>query len=84
VRAYRVIVSDPTIARTLRDAGFEVIFVGPGQSPEQLAETVLCEDADAILGDDDVKTALDTLGLTDVLVVDDPADLLSALLGEGQ
>ncbi|MFM8304275.1 MAG: cobalamin-dependent protein, partial [Actinomycetota bacterium] len=36
------------IARALRDAGFEVIFAGSHQAPEQVAETVLQEDADAV------------------------------------
>jgi methylmalonyl-CoA mutase C-terminal domain/subunit len=36
------------IARALRDAGFEVIYTGLHQTPEQIAETVLQEDADAV------------------------------------
>lgn len=36
------------IARALRDAGFEVIYTGLFQSPEQIAETALQEDADAV------------------------------------
>ncbi|MEA3218445.1 MAG: isobutyryl-CoA mutase small subunit [Acidimicrobiia bacterium] len=36
------------IARVLRDAGFEVIYTGLFQTPEQVAETVLQEDADAV------------------------------------
>jgi methylmalonyl-CoA mutase C-terminal domain/subunit len=36
------------IARALRDAGFEVIYTGLFQSPEQIAETTLQEDADAV------------------------------------
>ena len=36
------------IARALRDAGMEVIYTGLHQTPEQIAETVLQEDADAI------------------------------------
>lgn len=36
------------IARALRDGGFEVIFAGSHQAPEQVAETVLQEDADAV------------------------------------
>ncbi len=35
------------IARALRDAGFEVIYTGLFQTPEQVAEAVLQEDADA-------------------------------------
>ena len=36
------------IARALRDAGFEVIYTGLHQTPEQIAETVIQEDADAL------------------------------------
>jgi len=37
-----------TITRALRDAGFEVIYTGLHQTPEQVAETTLQEDADAV------------------------------------
>jgi methylmalonyl-CoA mutase C-terminal domain/subunit len=57
-RPYRVVVAKPgldghdrgvkVIARALRDAGFEVIYTGLFQSPEQVAETALQEDADAV------------------------------------
>ena len=57
-RQYRVVVAKPgldghdrgakTITRALRDHGFEVIYTGLHQSPEQIAETVLQEDADAV------------------------------------
>ncbi len=57
-RQYRVVVAKPgldghdrgakTITRALRDAGFEVIYTGLHQAPEQIAETVLQEDADAV------------------------------------
>src|SRR5215468_3154228 len=57
-RPYRVVVAKPgldghdrgvkVIARALRDAGFEVIYTGLFQSPEQVAESVLQEDADAV------------------------------------
>jgi methylmalonyl-CoA mutase, C-terminal domain len=56
-RRYRVVVAKPgldghdrgvkIIARVLRDAGFEVIYTGLFQTPEQVAEAVLQEDADA-------------------------------------
>lgn len=56
-RRYRVVVAKPgldghdrgvkIIARALRDAGFEVIYTGLFQTPEQVAEAVLQEDADA-------------------------------------
>ena len=36
------------IARALRDAGFEVIYTGLHQTPEQVVETALQEDAHAI------------------------------------
>jgi methylmalonyl-CoA mutase C-terminal domain/subunit len=57
-RTYRVVVAKPgldghdrgikVIARALRDAGFEVIYTGLFQTPEQIAESVLQEDADAV------------------------------------
>ncbi len=36
------------IARALRDAGMEVIYTGLHQTPEQIASTVVQEDADAV------------------------------------
>jgi methylmalonyl-CoA mutase C-terminal domain/subunit len=57
-RRYRVVVAKPgldghdrgakVIARALRDAGFEVIYTGLHQTPEQVVETVVQEDADAV------------------------------------
>lgn len=57
-RRYRVVIAKPgldghdrgakVIARALRDAGFEVVYTGLFQTPEQVAETVLQEDADAV------------------------------------
>ncbi len=57
-RRYRVVIAKPgldghdrgakVIARALRDAGFEVIYTGLHQTPGQIAETVLQEDADAV------------------------------------
>ena len=36
------------IARALRDAGFEVIYTGLFQSPAQIADAAMQEDADAV------------------------------------
>jgi methylmalonyl-CoA mutase C-terminal domain/subunit len=36
------------VARALRDAGMEVVYTGLHQTPEQIVETVVQEDADAI------------------------------------
>src|ERR671926_988810 len=57
-RKLRVVVAKPgldghdrgakIIARALRDAGMEVIYTGLHQTPEQIVETVLQEDADAV------------------------------------
>ena len=57
-RTYRIVVAKPgldghdrgakTITRALRDHGFEVIYTGLHQTPEQIAETVLQEDADGV------------------------------------
>jgi methylmalonyl-CoA mutase, C-terminal domain len=57
-RKIRVVIAKPgldghdrgakIIARALRDAGMEVIYTGLHQTPEQIVETVLQEDADAV------------------------------------
>lgn len=57
-RPYRIVVAKPgldghdrgakTIARALRDHGFEVIYTGLHQTPEQIAETALQEDVDGV------------------------------------
>ena len=36
------------VARALRDAGHEVIYTGLHQTPEQIVQTAIAEDADAI------------------------------------
>jgi methylmalonyl-CoA mutase, C-terminal domain len=36
------------VARALRDAGFEVVYTGLHQTPEQIVETAIQEDADVI------------------------------------
>ena len=58
MRPLRILVAKPgldghdrgakIIARALRDAGMEVIYTGLHQTPEQIAETVIQEDADAV------------------------------------
>jgi methylmalonyl-CoA mutase C-terminal domain/subunit len=57
-RTYRVVVAKPgldghdrgakVIARALRDAGFEVVYTGLHQTPEQIIQAVIQEDADAL------------------------------------
>jgi methylmalonyl-CoA mutase C-terminal domain/subunit len=57
-RKIRVVVTKPgldghdrgakVIARAVRDAGMEVIYTGLRQTPEQIVETAIQEDADAI------------------------------------
>ena len=57
-RPYRVVVAKPgldghdrgakVIARALRDVGFEVVYTGLHQTPEQIAQAVVQEDADAL------------------------------------
>jgi methylmalonyl-CoA mutase, C-terminal domain len=57
-RPYRVVVAKPgldghdrgakVIARALRDAGFEVIYTGLHQTPEQVIAAATQEDADAV------------------------------------
>jgi methylmalonyl-CoA mutase C-terminal domain/subunit len=55
---FRIVVAKPgldghdrgakVVARALRDAGFEVIYTGLRQTPEQIAEAAIQEDADAV------------------------------------
>ena len=57
-RKVRIVVAKPgldghdrgakIVARALRDAGFEVIYTGLHQTPEQIVTTAIQEDADAI------------------------------------
>jgi methylmalonyl-CoA mutase C-terminal domain/subunit len=57
-RKIRVVVAKPgldghdrgakIVARALRDAGFEVIYTGLHQTPEQIVATAVQEDADAV------------------------------------
>jgi methylmalonyl-CoA mutase, C-terminal domain len=87
-RPYHVVVAKPgldghdrgakIIARALRDAGFEVIYTGLHQTPDQVAETVVQEDADAVglslLSGahmtlfPKIKTVLEEKGAADVLL----------------
>lgn len=57
-RRFRVLIAKPgldghdrgakIVARSLRDAGFEVIYGGLRQTPEQIASTAVQEDVDAV------------------------------------
>jgi methylmalonyl-CoA mutase C-terminal domain/subunit len=57
-KAYRILIAKPgldghdrgakVIARALRDAGMEVIYLGLRQTPEMIVEAALQEDADAV------------------------------------
>ena len=57
-RTIRVVIAKPgldghdrgakVVARALRDAGMEVIYTGLHQTPEQIVQTVIQEDADAV------------------------------------
>ena len=57
-QTHRVVIAKPgldghdrgakVVARALRDAGFEVIYTGLHQTPEQIVETAIQEDADVI------------------------------------
>jgi methylmalonyl-CoA mutase C-terminal domain/subunit len=57
-RKIRVVIAKPgldghdrgakIIARALRDAGMEVIYTGLHQTPQQIVETAIQEDADAV------------------------------------
>jgi methylmalonyl-CoA mutase, C-terminal domain len=57
-RPLRIVIAKPgldghdrgakVVARALRDAGFEVIYTGLHQTPEQIVSAVIQEDADAV------------------------------------
>jgi methylmalonyl-CoA mutase C-terminal domain/subunit len=57
-RTYRILIAKPgldghdrgakVVARALRDAGFEVIYTGLRQTPEQIAAAAVQEDVDAV------------------------------------
>jgi methylmalonyl-CoA mutase C-terminal domain/subunit len=57
-RRYRILIAKPgldghdrgakVVARALRDAGFEVIYTGLRQTPEQIAAAAVQEDVDAV------------------------------------
>lgn len=57
-KAFRILIAKPgldghdrgakVIVRSLRDAGFEVIYTGIRQTPEMIARTALQEDVDAV------------------------------------
>lgn len=67
------------VARALRDAGFEVIYTGLRQTPEQITEAALQEDVDVVAlsllsGAHNtlfprVVNMLNEKGMTDVLVI---------------
>jgi methylmalonyl-CoA mutase C-terminal domain/subunit len=64
------------VGRALRDAGYEVVYVGPGRTPEELARVAVEEDVAAIglsllSGAHveifrDLRSALDELGAGDI------------------
>ncbi|MFE7073306.1 cobalamin B12-binding domain-containing protein [Streptomyces sp. NPDC057620] len=82
----RVVVAEPgldghdreakAIARALRDAGMEVIYTGPHQTPEHVVGTAIQEDADAI-GLSVLSGAHDTLfpAVVELLRERDAADI---------
>jgi len=86
-RKIRVVIAKPgldghdrgakVIARALRDAGMEVIYTGLHQTPAQIVETAIQEDADAI-GISILSGAHMTLvpRILDLLVESDMSDVL--------
>ncbi len=58
MRPYRILIAKPgldghdrgakVVARALRDAGFEVIYSGLHQTPEQIVEAAIQEDVDGV------------------------------------
>lgn len=75
-----------TVARSLRDAGFEVIYGPASAGADELAEAVLQEDADAVVLAPrrlvELSAALTRRGIEDVLVVEiegDGADVVARI-----
>ncbi|HOR86811.1 MAG TPA: cobalamin B12-binding domain-containing protein [Bacillota bacterium] len=105
-RPIRVVVAKPgldghdrgakVVARALRDAGMEVIYTGLRQTPEQIVETAIQEDADCVAMSilsgahnhlfPKVVNLLREKGADDVLVVGGgviPEDDIPDLINEG-
>lgn len=105
-RPIRVVVAKPgldghdrgakVVARSLRDAGMEVIYTGLRQTPEQIVEAVIQEDADCLAMSilsgahnhlfPKVVALLKERGVEDVLVVGGgviPEDDIPGLLDAG-
>ncbi|HEX4955666.1 MAG TPA: cobalamin B12-binding domain-containing protein [Thermoanaerobaculia bacterium] len=86
-RKYRILIAKPgldghdrgakVVARALRDAGFEVIYSGLRQTPQQIAATAVQEDVDAV-GLSILSGAHNVLlpEVTRLLRADDAADIL--------
>jgi len=71
------------VARALRDAGHEVIYAGPHQSPDRVVETAIQEDADliAVCAPDDHPGLLGAL--TGLLTDRDAADIAVEVFAPG-
>lgn len=105
-RKIRVLVAKPgldghdrgakVIARAFRDAGFEVVYTGLRQTPEQIAEAALQEDVDVVALSvlsgahntllPKIVQALRSRGMDDVLVVGGgviPAEDIPGLKAQG-
>ena len=86
-RSRRIVVAKPgldghdrgakVIARALRDAGMEVVYTGLHQTPEQIVETAIQEDAD-IIGLSILSGAHNTLfpRVVELLKARDASDIL--------
>ena len=53
------------VARTLRDAGMDVIYTGLHRTPEEVVEAAIQEDVDVI----GVQRAIETIDASDILIV---------------
>src|SRR3954447_12558348 len=83
----RIVVAEPgtdggdrgaqVVARALRDGGHEVIYAAAQQTPEQIVETAIQEDADLIGLSVSSRAHLSLLGrLTEVLLQRDAGDIV--------
>ncbi|UUZ57984.1 cobalamin-dependent protein [Nocardioides sp. B-3] len=76
----RIVVGDAGLGRALRDAGHEVIYLGPDHTPEQVAAIAVQEDVDLIA----LEAAADTDLIAGLLVELEAEDIDVAVVTSDQ
>jgi methanogenic corrinoid protein MtbC1 len=66
------------VARTLRDAGMDVIYTGLHRTPEEVVEAAVQEDVDVI--PDDEVGQLKTIGVKAIMLQDTPPEAIVAMV----